>query len=185
MTLDWEGFLSSTAVFFSCVSQVSLRVCRQRSGRPAALLTQFGGRAGGGRAAARQPSSHQCICHQPILRGRCPGPKVKTIHLCTALSSHPCTVTILFPRCFLVVSLLICLLKYSFVYIYISIYMYLYMYLYIYIDRYIDISFLILETTWAQQEMCLCACLFSQAVPQLLCTGCLCCPAANSPKQVT
>lgn len=98
VTSDWEG--SSAQLQFFCVPQVSLRVCRQRSGRPAALLLQFGGRARGGRAAAREPTSHQCICHQCILRGRCSGPKVKTIHPCTALSSHPCTVTILFKGVF-------------------------------------------------------------------------------------
>lgn len=94
VTLDWEG--TSAQVQLCCVPQVSLGVCRQRSGRPAALLVQFGGRARGGCAAGREPASHKCICHQRILWGRCPGPEVTTIHPCSALSSRPCTVTILF-----------------------------------------------------------------------------------------
>lgn len=95
-----DGKVPQLNCSFSCVPQVSLRVCRQPSGHPAALLVQCGGRARGSRAAAREPASHQCICHQRILRGRCPGPEVKTIHPCAALSSHPCTVTILFKGVF-------------------------------------------------------------------------------------
>lgn len=82
------------------VPQVSLRVRRQRSGRPAALLVQSGGGARGGRAAAREPASRQRVCHRRIVWGRCPGPEVKTIHPCTALSTHSCTVTILFKGVF-------------------------------------------------------------------------------------
>lgn len=167
----WSRKVPAAQPRSACVPQVSLRVCGQRSGRPAALLLQFGGGARGGRAAAGESASRQRVCRPRILRGRHPGPKVKTIPPCTALSTHSCTVSILFKGVlFGVVLLSICLLNYSFVYFYID----------------IDISILslvILQTTWAQQEMCLCACLFSQAVPQLLCTGCLCCPAANSPNR--
>lgn len=97
VTSDWEG--SSAHLQFFRVPQVGWQR-RQRSGRPAALLVQFGRRAGGGRAAAREPVSPQCICHPSVLRGGSPGPEVKTIHPCTALSSHPCTVTVLFKGVF-------------------------------------------------------------------------------------
>lgn len=96
----WSRKVPAAQPRSACVPQVSLRVCRQRSGRPAALLVQLGGGARGGRAAARESASRQRVCRPRILRGRHPGPKVKTIPPCTALSTHSCTVTILFKGVF-------------------------------------------------------------------------------------
>lgn len=79
-----------------CAQQVSLRVCRIRPGRPAALFVQFGGRAGEGAAASGEPASRQRVRPLHILRRRCPGPKVKTIPSCTSLPTHSCTVTLIF-----------------------------------------------------------------------------------------
>lgn len=68
----------------------------------------------------------------------------------------------------------ICLLNYSFVYFYIYIDIYRYRYQYLESRHSSD-------NVGAAGNVSVCVCLFSQAVPQLLCTGCLCCPAANSP----
>lgn len=94
----------------SSARQVSLRVHRSRSGRPAALFVRFGGRAGEGGAASGESASRQRVPSPHILRRRRPGPKVKTIPLCTSLPTHSCTVTIIL----LVGLLLICWL-YSFI----------------------------------------------------------------------
>lgn len=124
----WSRKVPAAQPRSACVPQVSLRVCRQRSGRPAALLVQFGGGARGGRAAARESASRQRVCRPRILRGRHPGPKVKTIPPCTALSTHSCTVTILFKGVFfwgcfafsLFIELQFCLFLYRYRYQYLE-----------------------------------------------------------------
>lgn len=87
--------LSKFKGFPLCVRQVSLGIWWDGPGRPAALFIQFGGWAREGGAASREPASCQRICPPHILRRRCPGPKVKTIHPCTSLTTHSCTVTII------------------------------------------------------------------------------------------
>lgn len=95
-----------------CAQQVSLRVCWNRPGRPAALFVQFGGQAREGCPASGEPASCQRVRPLHILWRRCPGPKVKTIPSCTSLPTHSCTVTIilLFFYLVLVGLLLICCL---------------------------------------------------------------------------
>lgn len=147
-----------------CAQQVSLRVCRIRPGRPAALFVQFGGRAGEGAAASGEPASRQRVRPLHILRRRCPGPKVKTIPLCTSLPTHSCTVTLIF---IVLVGLLLIL---SFVesFLFFSLFISLYLGSPHSSDKMGAVGV---------KEMCQCVCVcFHEQSPQPLCVGCLCCP---------
>lgn len=103
------------------VQQVIIRVCRYRTGYPAAVFVQPGGGARGGGAANREPASCQRIRHRHILWRRCPGPKVKTIHSVHPLVYCQHSFLLVFVCLFVLVELLlICLLNsFSFFFFYI------------------------------------------------------------------
>lgn len=156
-----------------CAQQVSLRVCRIRPGRPAALFVQFGGRAGEGAAASGEPASRQRVRPLHILRRRCPGPKVKTIPSCTSLPTHSCTVTLIF-YCFgwFAFNFVVCWILFIF-----------FPCLYPCI-----LGLPIHRTRWVQWELrrCVSVCVFvftSSPLSHCVLGVCVALPAANNPKR--